>query len=186
MKAFRSRPAVAAALAATLSMVATPAMARGWGGGGWGRHHRHHDRVDAGDVLAGVLIIGGIAAIASAASNSAKQKREREQDYRYPDGDYRSDSGREDSGRYGDYNERNDDRGGGSAGYRSADGLNAAVDRCVGEVERGERRVDTVDSVDRDASGWRVAGRTNGGRDFACTVDGDGRIRSVTIDGSAA
>jgi len=178
MKAFRTRPAVATAIAATLAMVATPAMARGYGGyGGWG-HHRHHDRIDGGDVLAGILIIGGIAAIASAASNSAKQKRE--QDYRYPD-----DGPRDDSGRYGDYRER-DERSGSSTGYRSSDGLNAAVDRCVGEVERGERRVDTVDSVDRDGSGWRVAGRTNGGRDFACTVDGDGRIRSVTVDGSAA
>lgn len=180
MKAFRSRPAVAAALAATLSMVATPVMARGYGG--WGGRHHHRDRVDAGDVLAGVLIIGGIAAIASAASNSAKQKREREQDYRYPDDGYR-----QDSGRYGDYNDRGTADRGGSTGYsRSADGLNAAVDRCVGEVERGERRVETVDTVDRDSNGWRVAGRTNGGRDFACTVDGDGRIRSVTIDGSAA
>lgn len=50
---------------------------------GWRLGRHHHDRVDAGDVLAGILIIGGIAAIASAASNN-KQKRA-EPEYRYPD-----------------------------------------------------------------------------------------------------
>ena len=58
--------------AAALSMVATPALANhNWGWGG--RHHR--DRVDAGDVLTGILIIGGIAAIASAASSNNKKKK---------------------------------------------------------------------------------------------------------------
>ena len=69
MKMFTSRPAVAIAAAAMLSVTATPVLARDWGwggGGGYGRHHRHHDRVDAGDIFAGVLILGGIAAIASA------------------------------------------------------------------------------------------------------------------------
>lgn len=36
---------------------------------GYGRH-RHRDRIDGGDILAGVLILGGIAAIAGAASKS--------------------------------------------------------------------------------------------------------------------
>ena len=66
----KSRFAAALAAAAALALSATPALAQvwGWGGGGWGHHHR--DRVDAGDVIAGILIIGGIAAIASAASKS--------------------------------------------------------------------------------------------------------------------
>ena len=38
--------------------------------GGWG--HRHHDRVDTGDVLGGLLILGTIAAIASAASKDTR------------------------------------------------------------------------------------------------------------------
>jgi hypothetical protein len=42
----------------------------GWGNG-WGRDRRHHDRgVSAGDVIAGIAIIGVIAAIASAASKN--------------------------------------------------------------------------------------------------------------------
>lgn len=43
--------------------------------GGWGdRRWRGRNRgVDAGDILAGVLILGGIAAVASAATNSARR-----------------------------------------------------------------------------------------------------------------
>ncbi|MBB3035291.1 hypothetical protein [Alteriqipengyuania lutimaris] len=42
---------------------------------GW-RYRRHHrDRVDAGDVIAGALIIGGIFAIASAASRNDRNDR---------------------------------------------------------------------------------------------------------------
>lgn len=52
---------------------ATPAMAR----------HGDRDRIDAGDIIAGALIIGGIAAIASAS------KKDRRDGYRYRDRDYR-------------------------------------------------------------------------------------------------
>jgi hypothetical protein len=65
------RKFIAAAAGAALlgSMLAAPADARGrW-------HHRHHDEVDAGDVVAGAIVIGGIAALASAigGGNQAKQ-----------------------------------------------------------------------------------------------------------------
>ena len=102
MKILRSRPAAALALAAALSLTASPAMARGWG-------HRHHDRggVDAGDIFAGLLVIGGIAAIASAASK--KNKQPREGDYRYPD----DRAGQEETWRepQADYGRPGDDRG---------------------------------------------------------------------------
>lgn len=175
MKQFKSRPAIAAAAAAALSMVATPALARDWG---WGRHH-HRDRVDAGDVIAGILLVGGIAAIASAASKSSREKRER--DYRYPDSRYPDRDYRDESGRYGDY--RDDGRN-----YRgaSSSGMGSAVDACVNEVERGRSRVDSVDNVDRDTGGdWRVDGRMDDGKDFSCRVDDSGRIRSATVDGRA-
>ncbi len=180
MKFSRSKAALAAS--ACLSMVATPALAdRGWGGGGgwgggWGGGG-HHDRgISAGDVFAGILIIGGIAAIASAASKSDRDRRAREQDrdYRYPDSTYRGDQ----SQRYG--NERD-------SGYRpSARSIDGAVDTCVNEVERSNNRVDTVDSAARDGEGWRIAGRTGNGRQFACSVGSDGRVRSVSVDGRAA
>ncbi|MCB2079495.1 MAG: hypothetical protein KDE55_17595 [Novosphingobium sp.] len=163
-------------------MTATPVLARGWGDYGGYRHH-HRDRIDGGDILAGILVIGGIAAIASAASKSAKDNRER--DRRYPDDDYRS-------GRNGDY--RNAPGGYGSDDrddrYRQGPGsgdisLGTAVDACVDEVERARRDVDSVDSVGREGDGYRVEGRVTDGRDFSCTVDADGRIRRVAVGGQA-
>lgn len=137
MSRFAYRFSLAAALAATVSMVATPAFAaplpaiaapaaplvynatahdgavqnryRGWSQ--YGRYHnRHRGGIDGGDVLAGVLVLGGIAAIASAASNS-----NRDRDYR-DDNRYRND----DSYRYRDNRPQAQDRyqDGYDRGYR--------------------------------------------------------------------
>ncbi len=179
MKILGSRTAALLASAAALSMVATPAMAQGWGGGyggGWG-HREHHDDTGAW-VVGGIIGIGMIAAIASAAS---KSKRDREA--RYPDRDYREDGNQGDGYRYGDNRDsRNDSYGGngrGNGNGSSSRGIDSAVDNCVNEVERGSIRVDTVDSVNRDGDGWRITGRISGGRDFTCTTDRDGRVRSA-------
>jgi len=51
-------------IAGSLLVTAMPAQARGY--------HRDRDRIDAGDVIAGALIIGGIAAIASAANKDRR------------------------------------------------------------------------------------------------------------------
>ena len=168
-----SRSAAVLASAAAFSMTASPVMARDWGWGGWG-HHRHRDRVDAGDVLAGILIIGGIAAVASAASKANKNKQ-RERDYRYPDDNYPQQRER-DGGNYAD-----DDR----PVWNESGGINEAIDRCREEVSRGSTKIDEVDAVNREGDGWRVQGRTSGGGNFSCTIDGDGRIRNVNIDGRA-
>ena len=176
-----SRSASTLAAAAVLSMAVAPAVAeaRGWRGGGWG-HRGHHDRVDAGDIFAGILIIGGIAAIASAASKANRDRTdartdartdERDRDYR-GDRDTRSDR----DTRYG-----RDDR----PNWQEGRGIDNAVNQCAGEVERSAR-IDSVDNVNRDGDGWRVEGRVAGGRSFACTIGTDGRIRSTTIDGRAA
>jgi hypothetical protein len=181
MKLKASRTAALFASAAALSLLATPALAqRGWGGGygggGWG--HRDHDDTGAW-VVGGIIGIGMIAAIASAASKSDKNRRARDRDYDYRDDDtYRNDDYRN-NGYRGD-NTYRDNR------YGSSNrGIDGAVDTCVGEVERGSTRVDTVDQVGRDGDGWRITGRVSGGRSFDCAVDGGGRIRSVTVDGSA-
>jgi hypothetical protein len=178
MKFFRSRPAAALTMAAALSLTATPALAR----------HRHHDRIDGGDIFAGLLVIGGIAAIASAASKKSRERREADYRYpdgRYPDGRYPDRDYRAEDGRYHvppvDNRDYRDDRGYGTRADRNLDG---AVDSCVAELERGNRRVDSVDSVNRSANGWTVEGQVDG-RDFTCSVDGDGRIGGVTVDGSA-
>ena len=164
------RVATTLALAATASLAATPAMARGWGGG-WGGQYRHHDRVDGGDILAGILIIGGIAAIASAANKASKQRPDQ--------GDYREPlpRQRDEAPRYG----RDDDR----PEWREGTGIDGAINRCIDEVNRGKTRVGEVDSVNRDADGWRIAGTTTGNGNFSCMIDRDGRIRNVNIDGRA-
>ncbi|QYU70374.1 hypothetical protein J4558_09755 [Leptolyngbya sp. 15MV] len=123
----------------------------------WDRHrYRHRDRVSTGDVLAGVLIIGGIAAVASAASRSSRER----DDYRYRD--YRTD--------YRPY--RGDSR---SSDPR---GIDNAVRLCVNEVER-DARVDTVDGVERTGAGWRVTGSLFDGAGFTCRIGGNGRIEAV-------
>jgi hypothetical protein len=58
------------AAAALIATAASPAVARG-------RHHRHHDDVDAGDVVAGAVLIGGIAALASAIGKAGREKQDR-------------------------------------------------------------------------------------------------------------
>lgn len=112
----------------------TPAMAR----------DRHHgDKIDAGDVIAGALIIGGIAAIASAAS--------KDKDRRY-DGRYYDRRG---------YDSRYDNRG-----YdRYRDNPRNAVERCINAVNRdanryvrGNARVTDIRDVDRKSYGYKVKG----------------------------
>lgn len=156
-----SRFAATLLSAAALSMVSTPAMAGPrWG---WGGYH-HRDRVDAGDIFTGILIIGGIAAIASAASNN--KKRDRSERYERRDRDDRYER---------DYS-RDDDR----PQWQSGTGVNGAINRCLGEVTRGAGQSAEIDAVNRDGDGWKVEGRAEGG-DFSCTIDGSGRIRNIQM-----
>ena len=125
----------------------------------WDRHRG--DGIDVGDVLAGVLILGTIAAVTDAA------KDRRDGGYRYPGRyPYPDDAG---------YRSRGDDR------FESR-GLDRAVDICVAEVERGGERVGTVDSANRGAAGWNVAGELDGGTSYSCRIGNDGRISDVRVD----
>ena len=146
---------------------------RGWGGrGGWGGGRHDHD--DGGAVLAGLLVLGGIAAIAVAASNADKHKPEQRRSY--PDN--QPDPG------YGD-SKAPSPRDAAPSVATGAGSIDAAVDTCVDEVERGADPVDTVDSVNNAGDGWQVQGRVRGGKPFACRVTGDGQIRTLTVDGHA-
>jgi hypothetical protein len=131
------------------------------------RYHRHRRGVDAGDVIAGVLILGGIAAIASAASNNDRDRRYRDREYRNRDRDY-------------DYRERRE-----NSRYDGARGIDRAVEMCVSRIER-DVRVDRVDSVDRNGEGWRVAGRLYNGESFSCRIGSDGRVDDVDYGSIAA
>lgn len=155
----------ALALAASVSMIATPAMARDrW------HHGRHHDRgIDAGDVLAGALIIGGIIAIADAASKSDRNDDHRDVDYREPYPDERPEYRPE----YAPRAPSPDYVGG---------GIDRAVDMCVGQVELGSETVASVDNASRTGDGWRISGQLGSGGGFSCWIDNDGRIRNVDLD----
>ncbi len=143
----------------------------------WGRHRG--GGIDTGDVIAGVLILGGIAAIASAASNS-KRQREAERYPDYPDRDYR---GEDYPSRDRPYDYRGDRDG--SSSYPTGRGMDRAADMCVSEVERRER-VEDVDNVARTADGWRVEGSLRNGRGFSCEIGNDGRISDVRLDEGVA
>lgn len=201
MTLFRSRIAVSLAALAATTMVASPALAHG----DWGRH-RHRDGIDGGAVIAGILAIGGIAALISA-SNSARKAREeqREPDPRYYEEapQYQPSAPRDGAMDDDDYSgPRPAYPGGpvpgqpgyaapteGEQGYAgaplSAGGFDAAVERCAAEIERGERRIGDVESVRRMGERTAVEGRLEDGRGFACSVDAEGRIRSVSVDGQA-
>lgn len=183
LRLFTSNPALALASAAALSLTATPALAR---------HYRHNDRIDGGDVLAGVLILGGIAAVASAASKSNRDRSNSDDRYRqtrYPDRgyptepdyrdsrDYRGDDSRYGSSRSSESSNRSD--------WRGAGNIDGAVNACVSELERGNQRVGSVEGVNREADAWRVDGRLEDGRSFSCTAGSDGRIQRATVDGRA-
>lgn len=115
------------------------------------------NRVDGGDILAGVLILGGIAAIASAAKNS-QDRRYRDRDYSRPYPDQRR----------GDWNSRYDD----------TRGIDRAINTCVDEVERNARS-ETVDTVNRNARGWEVTGTLYNRDGWTCSIGQDGRIEAI-------
>jgi hypothetical protein len=153
----KSARLVFGALAATALTTAsfTPAMAR---------DHRERDGISAGEVIAGAIVIGGIAALAGAFDGDRDRER----------WDYR-----------GDRWDRGDRRG-----YSISPRL--AVDRCVRAAENQARRfggyryADVIDvrDIDRTRNGFRVRGRIDvgGGWDrrgndrgnFRCYMDGRG------------
>lgn len=138
---------------------------RGYGyGGGYGRGYRHRDRIDGGDILAGILIIGGIAAIASAASKNARDNRGYEnQTSRYPD------------------NQRNDDYS-----RNSSNEMQSAIGVCADAAEQRagrNARVEAISSVTRDQDGWRVEGNLSGAtqNSFVCSAT-NGRVDFIQLD----
>lgn len=133
-----------------------PEEAAGWG---YGRR-RHRGGIDTGDVIAGVLVIGAIAAIAGSANSRANSReRERREEIRQ---------------RREQVNYRN-------TSSQSSNGIDRAVDMCVDQVERGQTRVDSVDNAARVADGWRVSGELASGEGWSCWIDNDGRIREVDM-----
>lgn len=171
-----------AALVAALSMAVTPAFAAEFpvraahaaapGYAVWNadrenvqrdryRYRRNHDRIDAGDVIGGLLVFGAIAAVANAVSKPS-QPRSYPPQYPYRSSDYR-----------------------GNSRYTGAQGIDRAADMCVREVER-DARVSGVDAISRSGDGWLVTGRLYNGDGFTCRVGRDGRIKDVSYGGRGA
>ena len=133
-----TKAAIGAATAGAMLIGATPAMARD-------RYDR--DGIGAGEIIAGAVVLGGLAAILSSGDNDRYDRYDR--DGRYDD----RNRGRYDDARYGygyDYNRYGNSR--------------TAVSQCVTSVERGSRRygrtdVTEVTSIDRKRDGYRVKGR---------------------------
>lgn len=137
---------------------------------GYPRYRRHSgDHLRTGDAIAGIAILGVVAAIASAANNENRtSSREVYRDR--PERD-------RNTYRYNDRRESSWGQG----------GINSAVNMCVNQVERGDDRVGSVDNAARDANGWRVDGSLENGETFSCRLDNEGRIRAIDIgDGYAA
>lgn len=157
--------------AAALGWSAESDTAEGWRSNrGYRGHRRHRDRVSGGDILAGILVIGGIAAIASAAS---KNNRDRRTD----DRDYRSDQERHDDWRAETRNDSRDNRGTGA--------MESAINACSSAAERQAGRdaqVTAIESVARDGDGWRVEGELSNSDQstFVCGAT-EGRVDFVQI-----
>lgn len=134
------------------------------------RRHRHRG-VDTGDVVAGVLVVGALAAILGSAESN---RRERDRD-RYDDRRPQPRYDRRDSDR------RDYPRGGYAGSNSDSRGIQSAVDMCLDQVERGSDRADTVDEARRGPDGWYVNGTLRGGSSWQCWIDNDGRIRSVDM-----
>lgn len=165
------RKGAGAAMAASLAMVATPAIAAepplpqpshaaidayDFEAGNADHYRRYRDRDDgigAGEVIAGILVLGGIAAIASAVGGDGDDRPRR-----YPA--ERAEPPFDDEA-------------------HDTSGIARAVDMCVDQIERGRERVARVEDAVRDPRGWRVSGELANGDPFTCRIGNDGRISEV-------
>lgn len=138
----------AGAAAAALVSVAAPAQARG----------RDDDKISAGEVIAGAVILGGLAAVIASSDN------DRDRDYRYDDG---QNYGRGNDARYEDNRGYRRGRGHGRDDYgydRDGGDGRAAVNQCINSVENWASRysradVTQISNIDRTRDGYRVTGK---------------------------
>jgi hypothetical protein len=160
--------------AGALGWTAGSDRAQGWGDyrgyRGYRGYRRYRDRIDGGDILASILVIGGIAAIASAASKNNRDRR-------YEDRDYRSQNQRYDDRRTDPRYDSSDDRGTGD--------MQSAINICSDAAERKagrDARVSAIESVVRDGDGWRIEGELSNSdqRTFLCGAS-EGRVDFVQL-----
>ena len=137
---------IATVAAGAMAMAtATPAFAQD--------RHRDRDGIDAGDIIAGALIIGGIAAVAGSIGND----RDRYRDRTYGGPYYGND-------RYSNRYDDRYDRRGYNDRYNRAGNPRQAVQQCVNAAQRsanryaGRAQVTDIRDIDRRRDGYRVKG----------------------------
>ena len=126
----------AGAAAAALVTVAAPAQAQRYD-----RYDRNRDGISAGEVIAGAVILGGIAAVIASSDND-----------RYRDYDDRR------------YNDRDYNNGYDNRRYNNGYGSRRAVNQCVNAVETWANRysrsdVTQINKIDRTRNGYRITGK---------------------------
>jgi hypothetical protein len=129
--------------------VAAGAMALTSAAPAFARDRDRDNGISTGEVIAGAVILGGIAAILSSSGN--KDRNYRDRNYRGYDNNYN---------RGYDRNNRHKNNG-----YNNGNGRRA-IERCVRAAERDARRggyryanVTQIRDVDNTRYGWRVKGR---------------------------
>ncbi|KLI63562.1 hypothetical protein [Aurantiacibacter marinus] len=107
---------------------------------------RHDDGISAGEVIAGAVILGGLAAILSSGNNDRYDDRDR----RYRDRDYRGDNYR---------HNRRDNRGYANNGRRAVEACVRAAERTAQRYTGSSAEVYEIRDVDRERHGFEVKGR---------------------------
>jgi hypothetical protein len=169
-----------AALAITLTPLAAQAHPGGWGGG-WGRHR---DRgPDAGDVIAGLLVLGGIAAVATAIANKNRNEDARSA----PPPNYPQDRPTWKEPSWEDQDPRwsavpppsSASANGWEPGVHDR-ALDDAVEACASRA-RDRGGLDQIWDAARAQDGYRVRGNLGTGNPFICNVDRSGRVTDLAV-----
>lgn len=112
-------------------------------------YNRDRDGISAGEIIAGAVILGGIAAVLSSKGDNGRYDNGRYDDRRYDDRGNRHYEGR--------YDDRN-------YGYSRGDGSRSAVNQCVRTVEGYSNRyngakVTEIRDIERTRYGYKVTGK---------------------------
>lgn len=134
-----AKAAIGSLLAGSILLTAMPAAAQYRGG--HDRYDRRGDGISAGEVIAGAVVLGGLAAILSSGN-----------DRRNGDRYYDRGGDRYQDGYHGGYD------------WQRSGNSRTAIERCVSAVERRGGRRDDIDvtritDVDRIRGGYRIEGR---------------------------
>ncbi len=147
---------------AAIATLATGALALSSASPSFAQDRRNNDRISTGEIIAGAVILGGIAAVAAATGSN--NNRRSSGGYVYTSNNYRD-----------GYREQRSRRG----------SPRRAVERCIRAVERDARRagygfadVTEIRDIERSRQGWEVRGRLIARADYRYRDNRDTRYRN--------